>query len=282
MNPFTPPFHLLRLHDGRVLAVAEYGAAAGRPLIYLHGGGSSRLEPAYADGHAREQGIRLIGIDRPGFGLSTPDAAMSFQSVGDDLIEAAGLLGIERFGVAGMSAGGPYALHLAARHAQRVAMVALINSSMDWFDALAPAPPLFLRLIGGTMPEFALRFLGRRFKNNPAGVAAHGARLNGWDPDETRFFADAVREGFRQEHGVEHFLGEARRVIRQPWQLDWQQVRCPVLALCGVQDGAHPYFSAIARRQGNVSFLEIPGKHQAFINAQNWEAIGRGLKEALP
>ncbi|MEM9215413.1 MAG: hypothetical protein AAGD25_13840 [Cyanobacteria bacterium P01_F01_bin.150] len=37
--------NLLTLPDNRQLAYAEYGNPNGHPVLYFHGGGSSRLEP---------------------------------------------------------------------------------------------------------------------------------------------------------------------------------------------------------------------------------------------
>ena len=60
----------IKLPDGRALGWAEYGDPQGIPVLYFHGWPSSRLEGAFADEPARTRGIRLIALDRPGFGLS--------------------------------------------------------------------------------------------------------------------------------------------------------------------------------------------------------------------
>jgi pimeloyl-ACP methyl ester carboxylesterase len=57
------------LPDGRVLGWAEYGDQVGSPVVYLHGTPGSRL--SRPDDTALE-GIRLITLDRPGYGRSTP------------------------------------------------------------------------------------------------------------------------------------------------------------------------------------------------------------------
>lgn len=59
----------MRLPDGRTLAYLEVGAAEGRPVFYFHGGPDSRLEVLVFDDASRDLGIRLIAIDRPGYGL---------------------------------------------------------------------------------------------------------------------------------------------------------------------------------------------------------------------
>src|SRR5699024_1947321 len=60
------------LPDGRRLAYSEQGDPAGRPLLLLHGTPGSRLQ-RHPDGElARRAGVRLVTVDRPGFGLSDP------------------------------------------------------------------------------------------------------------------------------------------------------------------------------------------------------------------
>src|SRR5512134_1025951 len=62
-----------RLADGRDLGYAEYGDPQGRPLFYFHGWPSSRIEFSGLNGDeiAAQLKIRVIAVDRPGFGLSS-------------------------------------------------------------------------------------------------------------------------------------------------------------------------------------------------------------------
>ena len=58
------------LTDGRTLAYAEYGYARGAPAFYFHGTPGGRLEGRFLDAAARAHGVRLIALDRPGYGRS--------------------------------------------------------------------------------------------------------------------------------------------------------------------------------------------------------------------
>ena len=63
--------NLITLPDGRKLAYAEFGKSDGHPVIYFHGGASSRLEPLLlGDELISQYGLRLIAPDRPGIGQS--------------------------------------------------------------------------------------------------------------------------------------------------------------------------------------------------------------------
>src|SRR5258708_21549135 len=63
--------HTLQLHDGRMLGYAEYGPGEGTPLFYFHGYPGARLEAGFLAKAAAQAGLRLIGVDRPGMGLSS-------------------------------------------------------------------------------------------------------------------------------------------------------------------------------------------------------------------
>lgn len=104
----------LTLSDGRKIGYAQYGDPNGKPIIVLHGILGSRLENALFDTNARELGARIIGIERPGMGLSSPDPRpLRERRVVDhakDVEALADNLQLAEYGIIGMSGGGPYAL----------------------------------------------------------------------------------------------------------------------------------------------------------------------------
>ena len=105
---------VLTLPDGRKIGYAQYGDPEGKPIIVLHGIIGSRLENALFDTNAKALGARIIGIERPGIGLSTPDPRpLKQRRVLDhakDVEALAEHLQLEEYAVLGMSGGGPYAL----------------------------------------------------------------------------------------------------------------------------------------------------------------------------
>jgi pimeloyl-ACP methyl ester carboxylesterase len=131
----------ITLADGRAVSFADYGEAGETPVLWAHGGPGSRLEPEGLAPYARAAGFRLIGIDRPGYGGSTPQPG---RTIGDWPAEALALadhLGLNRFLVVGCSTGGAYALALAAaspRVAGAVACCALTD--MRWREGREMMP----------------------------------------------------------------------------------------------------------------------------------------------
>lgn len=86
--------HEVRLHDGRSLTYAEYGDPQGFPIISAHGGLACRLDVAAAAPVAEQAAVRLISLDRPGVGLSDPQAGRTVLDWARDVEELLDLLGI--------------------------------------------------------------------------------------------------------------------------------------------------------------------------------------------
>jgi pimeloyl-ACP methyl ester carboxylesterase len=116
------------LRCGRSIGFAEYGPRDGKPILWFHGtpGGRHQIPPA-ARTYASERGVRLIALERPGVGASTPHVYPSVLGWADDIDETADRLGIHGFGMIGLSGGGPYVLACARRLAHRVVAGAVLG-----------------------------------------------------------------------------------------------------------------------------------------------------------
>ncbi len=121
--------------DGRTLAYAEWGDPMGTPVVLNHGSPDTRLSspdtdtdgPTSADRH-----VRLIMLDRPGYGRSDPKPDLTLLGWVDDLVDVIDALSIERFALVSVSGGGPYALAAAYRLPDRIMTLGLVSS---------PGPP---------------------------------------------------------------------------------------------------------------------------------------------
>ena len=118
--------HRLHLPQGRTLACLELGDPTGPAVLYFHGFPGSRLEARVAADAATRLGLRLLAVDRPGFGQSTFQARRTVGSWATDVAALADQLALRRFSIVGVSGGAPYALACAARLSDRLARVALV------------------------------------------------------------------------------------------------------------------------------------------------------------
>lgn len=118
----------VRVRRGRKLGVAEFGTPDGQPVFWFHGTpGARRQIPEEARKIAAARGLRIIGLDRPGVGLSTPHLYDSVADFVPDLELVADQLGIDRFSTIGLSGGGPYAMAAAVGLPDRVASVGILG-----------------------------------------------------------------------------------------------------------------------------------------------------------
>lgn len=161
------------LVDGRRLGYAEYGAAEGRPVFYFHGFPGSRLEAVLADGAAARLGIRLLALDRPGYGRSDDLPGRRLGDWPADVAALADALELKRFGLLGVSGGAPFALACAAAFPERVKLLSLVcplgplgepelTRQLPWplRSALAMSQrfPGFFRWLGGRLLRLACRY----------------------------------------------------------------------------------------------------------------------------
>jgi pimeloyl-ACP methyl ester carboxylesterase len=114
--------------DGRRLSFAEFGTPHGAPIIWMHGTpGGRRQIPIEARLYAAQNDLRIIGIDRPGIGTSTPHLYDNVLAWTTDLELFADNLGLETLRIIGLSGGGPYALAAGAALPGRVQGVGVLG-----------------------------------------------------------------------------------------------------------------------------------------------------------
>eukprot|EP00457_Paulinella_chromatophora_P012425 gb/GEZN01012634.1/.p1 GENE.gb/GEZN01012634.1/~~gb/GEZN01012634.1/.p1 ORF type:complete len:350 (+),score=35.00 gb/GEZN01012634.1/:158-1051(+) len=109
----------------------SYGQKKGtvRDLIFIHGSPGSRLffPSAHAES-SKQAGVKVWVVERPGFGMSTPDPALSYSSFAADISLFLRHFAITQYTVVGYSAGAPYALAVGALASPAPQAVCIISS----------------------------------------------------------------------------------------------------------------------------------------------------------
>ena len=131
----------LKTANHRVVGFAEYGDSNGVPVITCHGGPGSRMSPKRNAEEAAAAGFRLIGIDRPGYGESSPLPGRSIADWTNDALVVADYLELKNFFVGGTSTGGSYFLATASLAPDRVVGVLVCCGMTDisWASEVAEA-----------------------------------------------------------------------------------------------------------------------------------------------
>jgi pimeloyl-ACP methyl ester carboxylesterase len=247
----------LRLADGRTLACLELGDPSGPPVLYFHGYPGSRLEARVAAAAAGRLGLRLLSVDRPGFGQSTFQPGRHIRDWAADIHALADQLGLRRFSIVGVSGGGPYALACAASLSHGLAQVALVcplapldvaggKAGMLAQDRMllalaAYAPPLARGVVHG-LAHWMRQDADRYVKFMMAGMVSPDRDLFA-DPDYRALVLASTAEALRQ--GGRGAAWELTLIARQ-WDFGLQDVRMPVSLWQGLADQILP--AAMARR----------------------------------
>jgi pimeloyl-ACP methyl ester carboxylesterase/DNA-binding CsgD family transcriptional regulator len=123
----APPVRDLRLADGRRLAYRDYGDPSGRPMLYFHEGLGSSLLPRGAHALALKLGLRVVSVERPGFGRSDPRPDYSFDGVAEDVVELCDRLGLADVRLGAILSGAPSAIQTAIRLGDRARRILICS-----------------------------------------------------------------------------------------------------------------------------------------------------------
>jgi pimeloyl-ACP methyl ester carboxylesterase len=253
MSPFE---NSIRLRDGRTLGIMECGDPGGMPVLYFHGFPGSRLEVQLAERSAARLNVRLIGIDRPGYGISDFKPDRNLIDWPDDVVELADHFGLDRFKVMGISGGGPYAAACAHKILHRLTAVGIgcglgpidpagMLAEMTWVNRFG------LKFAGKIPALTKLMFLPLAYflRHHPEKVLTSMAQL-ATEPDRSvmqstqvkQIMAASFRESMhRGPAGAIHDL----MLYAKPWGFDLQDIRTRVYLWHGEKDVIVP--SAMAR-----------------------------------
>ncbi|KAF2271864.1 alpha/beta-hydrolase [Westerdykella ornata] len=289
-----------RLSDGRTLCYADYGSqSANAPvLVPLHGMPGARLWGPRFVRWAENRGIRVISIDRPGYGHSTPNDDMTRLDLAHDLEELLDALQVNHFYVYGVSAGGAYALACARyfpRSRLRATGVMCGQNPhgpgvYDTFNPLAWKLSHFLarnfkelwKLHSGFRHRKIYRIVAQRYCVDDHTIQRMVAKHTGLTPQEIEE-AEAAFEALKRAE-IYRQMGVGRLVDENNanWGFDLSEIESnPIYIWHGTIDRNTSYTGALWMKnqikRSIVHFSAAPGKDH--YSAQNHKAsIQRLLK----
>ena len=253
-------------------------------MLDFHGNPGSRLSFFGEDELVRGAGVRLIGVDRPGIGLSDPQPGRRVADWAEDVEGLADALGLDRFAVMGHSVGGAYAAACAYGLPGRVAAAGLVSpiiplDSPEAFDELgkpiqwilARDRPRLMRvsirtlfLLARVAPTLARRVLGSR--STPAEQAISSR------PDVMARALESARESTRQ--GA-HGLVEDMRVAIRPWGFDPAEIGVPLFIGQGDRDSSlvESWGDWWAETVPTATLIRCPGEGHLLIEERMGEIV---------
>jgi pimeloyl-ACP methyl ester carboxylesterase len=240
---------VIETKDKRTLDVHEAGDPNGFPVLFHHGTPQAGLPYASHADLAVEQGIRLIGYDRPGYGSSTRAENRRVADCVADVTEIADALHLDRFAIWGISGGGPHALACAALCDDRLAAAASLAAvapygadGLDWLEGMGEDNHIeYGKVLDGegalrayceqvaeemraAQPEELVQLLDSLL--GPEDRAVLTGRV-------AEYMLECARHGL--EHGVDGWVDDDFAFI-EPWGFEVDDITRPLLLLHGDDD----------------------------------------------
>lgn len=250
--------HFIQLNDGRKIAYCEYGDTDGIPVFYFHGTPGSRFEPHFGDQAGKSHGYRILALDRPGIGQSDYKIGRKLLDWPQDVSQAASQLGLDKFGVIGVSGGSAYALACSYAIPEKLRFTVLMGTwapvaeDPSLWKQMAPLDQFFGKLSGSfpwafyapfSMIGYAAKWLPPRgFAKSLESSMCPADKTLLQDEDIARFFANDIKEAFRQ--GVRGPADDAI-LLYQDWGFKAKEIPGMVEMFHGEEDKFAPYNYAV-------------------------------------
>ena len=226
----------ITLEDGRTLGFAEKGPSDGMPVFHFNGFPGSRLEITLIDDDILQAlDVLLIGVDRPGMGLSDFKIGRSLLDWPEDILELADHLNIKRFAVEGVSGGSPYSLACAYKIPTYLTSCAVIGGigPMDFEKVIGSKTLYFIIKRAFFLFRVSMYFQGKTARNiekmrskwkksfNELPQADQNILNN---PSKLTLFLEEGAEAFKQgSKGV----SDEGRLYTRPWPVSYTHLTLP-------------------------------------------------------
>jgi len=274
----------ISLPDRRNLGYLIVGE--GKPVFYFHGLPTSRLDVLLLQKKIGSTHLQMIGVDRPGFGLSTFAPNRRVSDFAADISFLANHLQIDKFTLLGVSGGGHYVITCAALLAERVTRAVVISGSSLPIDTsgMPRMNKLFWKGLGtmpivGTWLQKQQRdMILKMAKDLDAFMASRQGRkmLENGPKDEVKFYLDPeIRnafgrssvESYRQGSDGIRAMTQEMKLMKKGWEVDLSKIPSGLVYLWhGTADKNVPVSNAYKNAK------VIPGAH-----LEIFEGGGHGL-----
>lgn len=239
--------HGIRLPDGRRLSCREYGSPRGVPVLFHnHATLGNRMPPLDPQATAKA-GVRLLMVDRPGFGDSDACEGRSLADWSADALALLDALDLDRVAVLGYGIGGSFALQLAIDAPERVSVLSLVAAAMP--DNRVPLSPgihavhRFVGYLSFHFPALQRRIMAMLVRGGMADPASYfdSIRDKLCEPDRKALaelqleplLIEAGRHAVRQ--GADALCTDLQLHVA-PWQLQPGSLQVPNQFWFGLQD----------------------------------------------
>jgi pimeloyl-ACP methyl ester carboxylesterase len=280
---YQPEQHVI-LPDRRVLAYSSHGPGSGYPVLYFHGTPASKHNWYLGhDAHLLEElDLRVLALDRPGLGGSSPHGGRDLLDWADDVEAFADALGLDRFALVGYSGGAPFAFAVALRLPERVSQTTIVSGMTDMSDqssaAHPPGPNSAVLRLGATVPfasrmfyrllGSAARYLPGPFMRQFLAALPESDRAVALQPRVQADFLTMMHETFAQGPA-----GAQRdsAIVASPWPFELGAIAGPTRLWHGADDRNVPVgmLDALTAQLPHAQLVVSPGEgHLSLVHRE--------------
>ena len=261
------------------IGISEFGDPNGEPVFYFHGFPGSRYDGNLFEfnNSGKASNTRIIGIDRPGIGISDFQPDRTLLDWPTTVISIADNLNLEKFSILGISGGGPYALACAYAIPERLHSVSIISGMgpFTYKESMIGKAMLIPKQIEPIRRLIAWGIMAGAMKNPEKLKANIIKTLPQADieylflPGKTDLLIEIFKESFRQ--GLKGYLFEAK-LYRRNWEFGIPDIKTNVSLWHGTID--RNVSIDLARRIAS----EIPNCKSTFVeNEGHFSLTGKYL-----
>lgn len=246
-----PASEIFETKDGRRIGYCQWGQANGFPVLFLQGWPGSRLLGTLLQQAASRRNVRLLTVDRPGIGLSSPLPNRTLLDWPKDIDALLARLGISELALVGHSAGGAYAMACNVGLGAKVKGMALLGS----------LGPIEVPAVSKTIPRLQRVIMQRSAGSKQLGwgLASAISAASHWAPDALirvllSSLSSADQEILRRPAVLEAIKVDIAEALRQgpaglaqeaavnngPWGLSLRDISGPVFLYHGHLDRSLP------------------------------------------
>jgi pimeloyl-ACP methyl ester carboxylesterase len=269
----------IHIRDDQVIEIGEFGDPAGEPYFFFPGFLGSYYQASLLHEHAKDLGMRIIGLNKPGTGASTFREYATMKDYGKDIALLADTLEIRQYGTIGLSLGCSMALGAVAATPDRITRTCIAGA----------LPPMDNLHFSGDLDAWrheTLRRCGEKKKTMTTYIhtvsimtrlfprlmmpllLVYYSRMNREElkrPKIQRMLQRDIADVFLSRECVKGLAQEMH--LASHWGFSLEEIRTPVLLMHGIDDDIAPLSAAkkMASALESCRCFFVAGDHYAII-----------------
>ncbi|MDF2606759.1 MAG: peptidase [Bacillales bacterium] len=279
-------------YNGKKISYIDYGVNDGIPVLLMHSAPGSHKWLLEKDFIAKKLGLRLIAIDRPGYGDSEYIKLNSFKELNPIVVKLLIELNISKVNLLGCSTGCAYSLAFAEEYSIKVKNVTLVSSVIPLnnkslssemskinkfpFYLVHKSPHLASKLLEATHKLIKNKpFIYKKLLSNIQLLMSpiDKGKIRTKFAEESNF----LHAAYGLQLGPNQLINELK-LISTNWNIDFSKINAPITFFHGLEDRLMPISNCkqMSESLNCIEFNIINDAGHFLLDDKNiWESVLR-------